>query len=94
MNLLNQILLKCDRQILSYHSDVAESQSQVDVFIELNQIHDRSEQSVECVLGHVLSHAGAGGHGHWVCVDSSEALLVDGVLADCGRDLFLSIITD
>lgn len=93
-DILDQILLKCDRQSLSNHSHITESHGQVDIFIILNEIDDCSEQCVECVLGHVLSHASASCHGHWVRVDSSEALLVDRVLADCGRDLLLSWIAD
>lgn len=34
------------------------------------------------------------GYGDWIGVDGSEALLVDGVLADGGRDLFLSVEAD
>ena len=69
-------------------SDVGKSESQVNVLIQLDQIADGQPQSVQGILHDISSEARGRSDGHWIGINASVALLVNGVLADGGTDFF------
>ena len=68
-------------------SDVGKSKSQVNVLIQLDQIADGQPQSVQGILDDVSTEASSGGDGHWIGINASVALLINGVLGDGGTNL-------
>lgn len=87
---LDQVLFEGDGKRFTDHSYITESHCEVDVLIILNEIDDGAEQRVQCIFRHIRSHARAIGDWDRVGINCAESLLVNGVLADGRRNLFLS----
>ena len=93
-DLVRQIREESSLQVATSEPHVAESESQVDVLVKLNQIPDGEPESVESILDNIDTEASAGGDRNGVGVDGSITLLVDRVLADSRGDLFLALVAD
>lgn len=92
--LLGEALLEDEGKLFVHEAYVCEAEGEIDVFVIFNKINDGFEEGVQGVYRHVLAHACASSYWHWVGVDGTESLLINRVLANCGRNLFFTIEAD
>ena len=94
-HVLRQVLGKNYFEFTVAHLDIAEAELQGNIFVvNHDQILESLENCVECISDHINSHLASLGDWHWVSINGTESLLVDGVLAASWGDLLLKVVAN
>lgn len=94
MNFLCEVVGEVDLEVLLAHLHACEAELELDVFVvDVDQVFNGLVDDVQGRFHHVHAHLAGTCHWHWVRVDHLEALLEDGLLAACGRNLLLTLVT-
>lgn len=93
-NLFVEIIPKNDVEFSIDHSDIAETESKVNVFVVFDQILDSQEKCIKCIIDNIDSKACGSSNWDWVGINSSESFLINRVLTDRRGNFFLSWVSD